>query len=160
LLRSDRCDRRGRWPCPGRTGPAGPDPDGLRDADHGRLGGDAAHQGPTRAARHPDHRDHLARDGRGRGQGPPGRVRRLHGEADPRGRSPGKDPTLHRIGRPMPEKILVVDDEPFNLDLLEQELADRGYLVERARDGAEALRKCEAAPPDVVLLDYMMPGMN
>jgi DNA-binding NtrC family response regulator len=60
----------------------------------------------------------------------------------------------------MPDKILIVDDEPFNLDLLEQELVDRGYVIERARDGAEALRRCEAGRPDVVLLDYMMPGMN
>jgi DNA-binding NtrC family response regulator len=60
----------------------------------------------------------------------------------------------------MRDKILIVDDEPFNLDLLEQELADRGYAIERARDGAEALRKNEISRPDVVLLDYMMPGMN
>jgi DNA-binding NtrC family response regulator len=60
----------------------------------------------------------------------------------------------------MPDKILIVDDEPFNLDLLEQELTDRGYVVERARDGAEALRKTESLRPDIVLLDYMMPGMS
>jgi DNA-binding NtrC family response regulator len=60
----------------------------------------------------------------------------------------------------MPDKILIVDDEPFNLDLLEQELVDRGYVIERARDGVEALRINERARPDVVLLDYMMPGMN
>jgi DNA-binding NtrC family response regulator len=60
----------------------------------------------------------------------------------------------------MADKILIVDDEPFNLDVLEQELGDRGYVVERARDGAEALRKNETGRPDVVLLDYMMPGMN
>jgi DNA-binding NtrC family response regulator len=60
----------------------------------------------------------------------------------------------------MPDKILIVDDEPFNLDLLEQELTDRGYAVERARDGAEALRKIESLRPDLVLLDYMMPGMS
>ena len=53
----------------------------------------------------------------------------------------------------MPDKILIVDDEPFNLDLLEQELVDRGYAIERARDGAEALRKNESTRPDVVLLD-------
>ena len=41
----------------------------------------------------------------------------------------------------MPNKILIVDDEPFNLDLLEQELADQGYVIERAIDGAEALEK-------------------
>ncbi len=60
----------------------------------------------------------------------------------------------------MPNKILIVDDEPFNLDLLEQELVDQNYTVERARDGVEALAKVESFAPDVVLLDYMMPNMN
>ena len=35
----------------------------------------------------------------------------------------------------MSKKILIVDDEPFNLDLLEQELADYEYVIERAGDG-------------------------
>ncbi|OGQ78964.1 MAG: Fis family transcriptional regulator [Deltaproteobacteria bacterium RIFCSPLOWO2_12_FULL_60_19] len=60
----------------------------------------------------------------------------------------------------MPNKILIVDDEPFNLDLLEQELTDRGYSVERAGDGAQALGKFESFRPDLVLLDYQMPDMN
>ena len=57
----------------------------------------------------------------------------------------------------MPTRILIVDDDSFNLDLLEQELSERGYAVERAGDGVEALRKIESSPPDLVLLDYMMP---
>ena len=60
----------------------------------------------------------------------------------------------------MANKILIVDDEPFNLDLLEQELADQDYVIERANDGVEALAKVESFAPDVVLLDYMMPNMN
>ena len=60
----------------------------------------------------------------------------------------------------MPQKILIVDDEPFNLDLLEQELSDRGYLVERADNGKEALKKVELSRPDLLLLDYMMPDLN
>ena len=60
----------------------------------------------------------------------------------------------------MPNKILIVDDEPFNLDLLEQELGDQGYTIERAVDGEEALKKVESFLPDVILLDYMMPRMN
>src|SRR5262245_35248304 len=59
----------------------------------------------------------------------------------------------------MPGRILIVDDEPFNLDLLSQELTDLGYSVAVAASGAEALALCEAGPPDLVLLDYMMPGM-
>jgi class 3 adenylate cyclase len=60
----------------------------------------------------------------------------------------------------MPIKILIVDDEPFNLDLLEQELTEQGYAIERASDGAEALEKVPSFLPDVILLDYMMPRMN
>ena len=60
----------------------------------------------------------------------------------------------------MPNRILIVDDEPFNLDLLEQELQDQGYMIERAGDGAEALEKVPSFLPDVILLDYMMPNMN
>ena len=60
----------------------------------------------------------------------------------------------------MPNKILIVDDEPFNLDLLEQELADLGYPSERAGDGRQALQKIDKLEPDLVLLDYRMPEMN
>lgn len=59
-----------------------------------------------------------------------------------------------------PRRILVVDDDPLNLDLLEQELTDQGYAVERASDGEEAVQKVAASVPDVVLLDYMMPKMD
>jgi DNA-binding NtrC family response regulator len=60
----------------------------------------------------------------------------------------------------MTNRILIVDDERFNLELLEQELQDRGYAIELAREGTEALHKAEALRPDLILLDYMMPGMN
>ena len=60
----------------------------------------------------------------------------------------------------MANKILIVDDEPFNLDLLEQELTDKGYAIEKAADGREAMTKFESVRPDLVLLDYQMPDMN
>ena len=60
----------------------------------------------------------------------------------------------------MSRKILIVDDEPFNLDLLEQELTELGYATERAINGAQALQKIARANPALVLLDYQMPGMN
>jgi DNA-binding NtrC family response regulator len=60
----------------------------------------------------------------------------------------------------MPKRILIVDDEPLNLDLLDQELADIGHTTERAIDGSEALAKLDTINPDLVLLDYQMPGMN
>jgi len=60
----------------------------------------------------------------------------------------------------MPDKILIVDDEPFNLDLLEQELSDLSYAVVRAETGTAALTQIDKVAPDLVLLDYLMPGMN
>src|SRR5258706_16120382 len=60
----------------------------------------------------------------------------------------------------MPNKILIVDDEPFNLDLLEQELMEYDYVLERAIDGVDALEKTDSFRPDLVLLDYMMPKMS
>jgi DNA-binding NtrC family response regulator len=57
-------------------------------------------------------------------------------------------------------KILIVDDEPFNLDLLEQELAELGYRTERAGNGAQALQQIGRTNPALVLLDYQMPDMN
>jgi len=60
----------------------------------------------------------------------------------------------------MPNKILIVDDEPFNLDLLEQELMEYEYVIERAVDGVDALKKTESFGPDLILLDYMMPKMS
>ncbi len=60
----------------------------------------------------------------------------------------------------MPNKILIVDDEPFNLDLLEQELADLGYASARAASGQQALEKITAHEPDLILLDFRMPEMS
>src|SRR5678816_4878628 len=60
----------------------------------------------------------------------------------------------------MVSKILIVDDEPFNLDLLEQELSELGYATERANNGAKALQKIATEKPALVLLDYQMPDMN
>jgi len=58
------------------------------------------------------------------------------------------------------ETILIVDDTAANLRLLSQMLADRGYGVRAVTSGARALASARAAPPDLVLLDIKMPGMN
>ena len=56
--------------------------------------------------------------------------------------------------------MLIVDDEPLNVDLLEQELAGAGYRTITAQDGEEALAVATKSKPDLILLDVMMPGMD
>jgi serine phosphatase RsbU (regulator of sigma subunit) len=57
-------------------------------------------------------------------------------------------------------KILIADDEPFNVDYLEQELEDTGYEIITAGNGREAFDKVKSDTPDLVLLDIMMPVMD
>ena len=56
--------------------------------------------------------------------------------------------------------ILAVDDEEDNLALLKGRLVRRGYDVLCVQSGAEALKRLDDTPPDLVLLDVMMPGMD
>ena len=56
--------------------------------------------------------------------------------------------------------ILCADDEPHNLILLEAMLAPRGYEVETAENGREALSKLRTGKIDICLLDVMMPNMD
>jgi DNA-binding response OmpR family regulator len=58
------------------------------------------------------------------------------------------------------ESILVVDDEPMVRDLLIRFLTLRGFHARGAQDGAEALSMITADPPDLVLVDLVMPGMS
>ncbi len=56
--------------------------------------------------------------------------------------------------------ILVVDDTPDNLRLLGAILTDQGYRVRKALNGQTALKTVRTVPPDLILLDINMPGMN
>ena len=60
----------------------------------------------------------------------------------------------------MPAKILVVDDTPKNVKLLADVLTAKGYSVITAGSGREALAQTDAARPDLVLLDVVMPEMS
>ena len=60
----------------------------------------------------------------------------------------------------MPDKILIADDEPSNRNILREELTDRGYTVETAKDGSEALTKVRSLRPDLLVLDFMMPNLS
>ena len=57
-------------------------------------------------------------------------------------------------------RVLIADDHPQGVELLEAYLADTGYEVEAAYDGEETLRKVKDWQPDVVLLDIMMPKIS
>jgi len=60
----------------------------------------------------------------------------------------------------MDESVLVIDDDPLVCDLLVQFLSLRGYRALGVKDGHSALRMVEDVPPDVVLLDMIMPGLS
>ncbi len=57
-------------------------------------------------------------------------------------------------------RILIVDDEPVNVKLLTANLCSEEYEISSAANGEEALRKAAESPPDLVLLDIMMPGID
>jgi CheY-like chemotaxis protein len=57
-------------------------------------------------------------------------------------------------------KILLVDDNEQNLELLLAYMEDLGCKLQTARDGREALESVDREPPDLILLDVMMPHMS
>jgi DNA-binding response OmpR family regulator len=57
-------------------------------------------------------------------------------------------------------RILLVDDDPDILETLRFALVHEGFEVEVAQDGLAALRAARQRPPEVVILDVMLPGMN
>jgi CheY-like chemotaxis protein len=57
-------------------------------------------------------------------------------------------------------RLLAVDDVPDNLFLLQTILEAEGFTVDVATSGSVALNKIKASPPDLILLDVMMPGMT
>ncbi len=58
------------------------------------------------------------------------------------------------------KKILVVDDEPDAVRMMEVRLLHEGYEVLKAYNGAEAVKIARKERPDLILLDIMMPVMN
>src|SRR5438309_4705786 len=59
-----------------------------------------------------------------------------------------------------PPRILIADDNPMNLDILQTRLAAHGYEILTAADGEEALALAREKQPDLILLDVMMPKMD
>lgn len=71
-----------------------------------------------------------------------------------------KDDQFTNIRKGNGETILVVDDEPINIEVLKAQLRLHDYRVVTAANGPEALKLIESEPPDLVLLDLMMPKMS
>ena len=57
-------------------------------------------------------------------------------------------------------RILVVDDHPDNVEIIDARLSSRGYQIETASNGEEALARVHANPPHLILCDVMMPVMD
>ena len=83
----------------------------------------------------------------------------------PRILPPSAGPGTHSLGDSggedtAPARILVVDDEPVNLQVVVNHLHNEGFSVQFALSGSQALPLLESDPPDLVLLDIMMPQMT
>jgi two-component system cell cycle response regulator DivK len=59
-----------------------------------------------------------------------------------------------------PRRILVVEDNPLNLKLVRDVLSFAGYDVVEAQSGEEGLRVAQQDPPDLVLMDLQLPGID
>ncbi|MCI0463226.1 MAG: response regulator [Gemmataceae bacterium] len=61
---------------------------------------------------------------------------------------------------PRPARVLIADDDPQGVELLEAYLAETDCSIETAADGEETLRKVRSFQPDLILLDVMMPRIS
>src|SRR5262249_7661160 len=99
---------------------------------------------------------------------PPHLARRRQVSARRRPREPSHakvDPKRHRQTERVKEqhvmrRILIVEDAPASRHALERLLQQEGYETIVAANGAEALAKLKAKPPDMILLDHMMPEVD
>lgn len=65
-----------------------------------------------------------------------------------------------RGGQRMAERVLVVDDHPPMVGLIQDALTREGFVVRTAHDGTSGLRAVAAEQPDLIILDVVMPGMD
>src|SRR5205085_4468013 len=73
---------------------------------------------------------------------------------------PSRARTASPLGAPMMPSILVVEDEPAILELIKVNLIDAGYDVKAALDAEKAYEALKQELPDLVLLDWMLPGQS
>ena len=62
--------------------------------------------------------------------------------------------------RAVQRRILVVEDDPEQRELLRFNLSNAGFAIGTAADGIEALKKARSLPPDLILLDLMLPELD
>ena len=74
--------------------------------------------------------------------------------------SPKNSPAMTEAARPAPARILVVDDQPANIQLVGTVLGRLGYEIIPASDGVTALKRLALRLPDLILLDMLMPEMD
>src|SRR5690625_2047848 len=60
----------------------------------------------------------------------------------------------------MEKEILLVDDEPDILEILDYNLSKEGYSIRKAESGKKAIKKAKEKIPHLIILDLMMPGMD
>jgi len=60
----------------------------------------------------------------------------------------------------MAERILLIEDEPGIADFIKRGLIYEGYRVDVAYDGQQGLEMARDTPPDLVILDWMLPGLD
>ena len=56
--------------------------------------------------------------------------------------------------------VLIIDDSPTEVHVMQRTLEDHGFETDSAEDGAEGIRKAKALKPDLILMDVVMPGLN
>jgi two-component system sensor histidine kinase/response regulator len=74
--------------------------------------------------------------------------------------SPAGPPIATAVFESRPARILVVDDQPANLQIVGAVLGKLGHEIIPAEDGAAALKRVALRPPDLILLDLLMPEMD
>jgi CheY-like chemotaxis protein len=143
-----------------RQGRGGSTPGSLRSSSSRRTGSSSRSPASWATMRLPDGPIHLAstqsclrRLTSWRGLLLAGR--QAAGEAEGPARS-----EVHRDARGARKRLLLVDDEPHNLALLERRLAPLGHELIRAEDGRSAMAAFAEYQPSLVLLDLVMPGMD
>src|SRR5215470_2590711 len=150
-------DRRGRRSA-GRAGAPRSHPDGHPAAGTRWIRGHPPDQGQSGPQADPDHRGHVVRPERRRREGLRGRLRCLRHQAVQPSAAVGQGPGAPEVNEP--SRILIVDDTPANLHILQLRLAASGYEILTASDGEGAIAAARQHHPDLILLDVMMPKMD